>query len=276
MTSPPASPAEIYEQYFVPGNFARWVPLHLEHATPQPGDRVLDVACGTGIVARSVAPLVGPQGRVVALDASPDMLAVARKIPVSEGPPIEWHEGDAGSLPDGPFDAVVCQQGLQFVEDRVAAAREMTRVLAPEGRLVASVWRDLDCQPVYGPMLEAAARALGVNVPEVAGRAFSFGDPGELRALFEGDVGSDLDRVDVVPAARTVRFPSPERFVALTVRAAGAVIPRFGEFDEAERSELVESVAREVAPVLQRHTHGDAITFTLHANLAIATRRESG
>jgi ubiquinone/menaquinone biosynthesis C-methylase UbiE len=276
MSSSPTSPAETYEQYFVPSNFARWVPLHIEHAAPQAGDRVLDVACGTGIVARSVAPLVGPQGRVVALDLSPDMLAVARTLPSPDGPPIEWREGDAVSLPDGPFDVVFCQQGLQFVDDKAAAVGEMTRVLAPGGRIVASVWQDLERQPVYAPMLEAEARFLGVEVSEVAGRAFSLGDPHELHALFEAEAESDLARVEVVQAERTVRFPSPERFVAMTVMAAGAVVPRFAELDEAERAELVDSVVREIEPVLQRHTDGDAVAFTLHANLAIATRRGSG
>jgi SAM-dependent methyltransferase len=276
MSSAPASPAETYEHYFVPSNFARWIPLHIEYATPQAGDRVLDVACGTGIVARSVAPLVGPQGRVVALDLSPDMLAVARKLPAPDGAPIEWRDGDAVSLPDGPFDVVFCQQGLQFVDDRSAAVREMTRVLAPGGRVVASVWQDLERQPVYAPMIEAEARFLGVDVPEVAGRPFCLGDPDELRALFEAGAPSDLGRVDVVQAERRVRFPSPERFVALTVMAAGAVVPRLAELDEAERAELVDAVTREIEPVLQRHTDGDAVAFTLHANLAIATRRGSG
>jgi ubiquinone/menaquinone biosynthesis C-methylase UbiE len=88
----------------------------LEYAAPQPGERVLDVACGTGSVARHVAPIVGTQGKVVALDVNPDVLSVARVLPSPSGATIEWLEGNAISLglPDGAFDLVLCQQGYNF------------------------------------------------------------------------------------------------------------------------------------------------------------------
>ncbi len=91
------------------------------------------MACGTGIVARYATPLLGAEGSVVALDVSPDMLAVARALPEPAGAAVEWQEGDATSLalPDSAFDLVLCQQGLQFFPDRAAAVREMRRVLAP-------------------------------------------------------------------------------------------------------------------------------------------------
>ena len=92
---PAASPAEVYEAYLVPGIHARWTPVFLDHVKPQPGARILDVACGTGIVARNVAPLVGEEGAIVALDKSSDMLAVARGLPRPAGATIEWQEGDA-------------------------------------------------------------------------------------------------------------------------------------------------------------------------------------
>jgi len=102
---------------------------------------VLDVACGTGIVARQAAPLVGADGQVVALDMNPAMLAVARALPAPSGATIHWREGDAMDLPfeDGAFDVVLCQHGLQFVPDRARAVREMRRVLAPGGRALVIV-----------------------------------------------------------------------------------------------------------------------------------------
>ncbi len=100
------NPAEIYDQYFVPAIFVPWTRVLLEHAAPKASEHVLDVACGTGVVARSVAPLIGPESKVVALDVSSDMLAVARALPAPAGAVIEWREGDALALPDGPFDLV--------------------------------------------------------------------------------------------------------------------------------------------------------------------------
>src|SRR5438552_1035927 len=136
------SPAEIFESYFVPAIFAPWARVLLEYAAPRPGDRVLDLACATGIVARQVAPVVGPSGRVVALDINPGMLAVGASLPAPEGAAIEWRQGDAVALdlPTGAFDLVLCQQGLQFFSDRAAAVREMKRVLADGGRVVLSLW----------------------------------------------------------------------------------------------------------------------------------------
>lgn len=89
------SPSEIYERFMVPAMFAKWSAILLELVAPQPGERVLDLACGTGIVARTAAPMVQPGGEVIGLDFNPDQIATARSIESS----IEWREGDAASLP---------------------------------------------------------------------------------------------------------------------------------------------------------------------------------
>src|SRR4051794_35688658 len=125
----PSTPAEMYERYFVPAMFRPWARVLLEHAVPQAGERVLDVACGTGVVAREAAPLVGPLGQVVGVDMSSAMLAVASSLPVPAGAPISWQEGSALALPceDGAFDIVLCQHGLPFFPQRAPAAREMRR-----------------------------------------------------------------------------------------------------------------------------------------------------
>jgi len=137
----PKNPAETYEHYFVPAMFLPWAAILLRHAALQPREQVLDVACGTGIVSRQAAPLVGADGQVVALDMNPAMLAVARAIPSPSGATINWQEGNAMSLPfpDGAFDVVLCQHGLQFVPDRAAAIREIRRVLTGLGDRLASV-----------------------------------------------------------------------------------------------------------------------------------------
>lgn len=260
-------PARIYQEYFVPGNFGRWAPLLLERAAPEPGEGVLDVGCGTGVVAREVAARVGPRGRVVGLDPNPQMLAVARELPAPVGAGVRWREGDAASLPDGPFDLVTCQQSLQFVPDRAAAAREMRRVLAPGGRAAVSVWRELARQPVYAALLEAEARYLGTTVEEVAGPPFTMGDADALRELL-GDAG--FARVDLESVTHTVRFPEPDRFVTLTTLAAAAVIPSFQALSEADQEGLLETVHREMKPILRDYLEDDAVVFPMQAHMAVA------
>ncbi len=123
--------AETFERCIVPTMSAQWAPRVSEAAGISEGDRVLDVGCGTGVLARTVADQLGPGGRVSGVDISEEMLAVARQI----RPDIDWHRGDAGSLPfgDGEFDAVVSQFTLMFVPDPVTALKEMRRVLTPGG-----------------------------------------------------------------------------------------------------------------------------------------------
>src|SRR3546814_14402551 len=117
------NPAEVYERYLGRAIADPFTRVLLDCAGPQPGERVLDLAAGTGSVARYVAPIVGAEGRVVAVDVNAAMLAVGRALPGPDGPPIEWWEGDAVNLdlPNQAFDLVLCQQGLQFFPDRPAA-----------------------------------------------------------------------------------------------------------------------------------------------------------
>lgn len=124
-------PAEVYERYLSRAIAAPWTRVLLEVASPKPGEQVLDLACGTGSVAREVAPMVGATGRVLALDVSSEMLDVGRRQPVPDGASIVRQEGGATrlELPDDAFDLVLCQQGLQFFQDRTASVLEMRRVL---------------------------------------------------------------------------------------------------------------------------------------------------
>jgi ubiquinone/menaquinone biosynthesis C-methylase UbiE len=124
-----ASFPEIYERWLVGPLFKPWAEMTFDRLALSPGDRVLDIACGTGIVARVARERLGDAGYVLGVDVNPDMLAVAR----SAAPSIDWREGNASALPlrDGEqFDVVVCQQGLQFFPDKAAAAGEMRRALA--------------------------------------------------------------------------------------------------------------------------------------------------
>ncbi len=126
-----ADAAAVYEEFFVPALFQEWAYRVADAVPLRPGDRVLDVACGTGVLARAVAARVSPGGSVAGLDMNPGMLTVAGRV----APAIAWRQGAAESLPyaDASFDAVVSQFGLMFFADRQTALREMMRVLAPGG-----------------------------------------------------------------------------------------------------------------------------------------------
>lgn len=260
----PSNPAEMYEEYFVPGIHARWTPVFLDYAGPEPGDRVLDVACGTGVVTREVAPIVGSEGSVVGLDISPDMLTVARRLPHPVGAAVEWRESTAASLPDGPFDLIVCQQGLQFFPDRPAAVAEMRRVLAPGGRACVSVWQGLDRHPLYRAMCVAEADHLGVPVEEVAVPFTLKLD--ELRGLFRE---AGFHGIEIVPQSREVRFPSPDRFIALTLLAAASIIPE-SEMDADARAAMVRAVSAEIDEIVRAYVEGDEVAFPMHAHVAVA------
>lgn len=261
-------PAEVYERYMGVSVADPWTRVLLEYARPQAGQHVLDVACGTGSVARQVAPIVGQAGRVVASDISNAMLSVARALPAPAGAEIDWRQGDALALdlPDASFDLVLCQQGLQFFRDRAAALREMRRVLKSDGRLGLSVWQALQQHPLFEAMFLATARHLHVPVSTVD-TSFSLSDAQELRALL---IGAGFERIQIVSRSMDVHLPSPEQFVQFTVSAAATSVPVFSELKPSERSALVDAVALEVAPIVQRYRTGSMLSFPMSSHIAAA------
>jgi len=265
----PRNPAETYEHYFVPAMFLPWATILLRRAAPQSRERVLDVACGTGIVARQAAPLVGADGQVVALDMNPAMLAVARALPAPSGATISWQEGNAMALPfpDGAFDVVLCQHGLQFVPDRAGAVREMRRVLAPGGRALVIVLQALARHPVFEALMESVARHLSLPVSAVM-TPFALCDADELRTLF---TAAGFKKVDILPESTTVRFPEPERFVPLAVISSAAAVPAFVQLEAPARAALLETVRGEIEPTIRRYRDAEVVTFPMFAHIAVAT-----
>ena len=177
----PRPPAEVYEEFFVPALFHQWGSVVSDAAGIGPGQRVLDVACGTGALTCVAAERVEPGGSVVGLDANVEMLNVARR----KSAKIEWKDGRAESLPfpDESFDAVTSQFGLMFFEDRVAALREMMRALRPGGRLAVAVWDSVDNSPGYSIIDRLLQRLFGDSVVDAFRSPFVLGDKEKLLSL---------------------------------------------------------------------------------------------
>jgi ubiquinone/menaquinone biosynthesis C-methylase UbiE len=174
--------AEAYEKHMVPGMFLQWTERVVALASPQPGEHVLDVACGTGVGARHAANAVGAAGKVVGLDVDAGVIDVARRTSQETGTPIEWHCASALKMPfnDAAFDLCLCLQGLQFFPDRAAGLSEIRRVLKPSGRLVASIWGPLEHNKGHQAVVEALERQ-SVDA-SAAKRACSFASAEEIRA----------------------------------------------------------------------------------------------
>lgn len=175
---------ENYERFFVSVIGEPLARDLLQQANIRTGERVLDVACGTGIVTRLAAKQVGETGAVTGLDINPGMLAVARSVANSDHP-IEWHEssGEKMLLPDESFDIVTCQAGLQFMEDKSAALKEMYRVLVPGGRICLNVpGRSGELFLIF---IEELGNHISSEAAGFAGQVFSLHDEDSLRQLME-------------------------------------------------------------------------------------------
>ena len=258
------SAPEVYEKELVPAVFAQWAPIVIDLAHPQKGDRVLDVACGTGIVARLVAPRVAPTGAVVGVDLNPGMLKAARAVSsVSPpGPPIEWQEASADKLPfpNATFNVVYCQLGLQFFADRGAALREMHRVLVAGGRLALMVWRGIEESPGFAMLAEALERRVGQSAAAIMRAPFGLSDAGELAALVRK---AGFENVAIQQRGGMVRFPSVDRFV-LSYVAGSPLAGPVSQANDAARDALIEDARNALG------TSNTELAFPIAAHLLSA------
>lgn len=200
---------ENYERYFVPSIGTPFAEDLIEKAALRPGERVLDVACGTGVVTRLAAQRVGANGSVAGLDVNAGMLAVARSV-TSPKLGIKWHEAsaDAIPLPDGAFDVVLCQMGLQFISNKLGALREMRRVLAPGGRLLVNV--PGPTPPLFAGMADALGKHIAPEATAFVHIVFSLHDEQELRELMNG---AGFREVDVQTSRTKLTLPPAKEFL---------------------------------------------------------------
>jgi len=234
----PIEAAEAYEARFVPAIFAEWAPRVLDAAAVGPGSRVLDVACGTGIVARTALEQVGTDGAVVGVDVNEAMLTVARRV----GPDIEWRRGNVTALPvdDDDFDAVTCQMALMFFPDRVAAFAEMARAVRPAGRVAVVVPAALDAQPAYRPFVEIAVSHTGPEARSLLGTYWNCGDVDEL--VVHAAAGG-LEAVDRSTTVGIAHFPTALGFVDTEIQGS----PLAERVDDATARRIGADVAERLA-----------------------------
>ncbi|HVL54169.1 MAG TPA: methyltransferase domain-containing protein [Vitreimonas sp.] len=251
-----ATAATVYEEFFVPALLAQWTEPMIDAAGIRAGHRVLDVACGTGVLARAVAATVGPQGRVVGLDLNDGMLDVARR----KEPQIEWLLGRAEDLPfrDGEFDAAVSQFGLMFFEDRTRAVAEMVRVVRGRGRAAIAVWGRLDRSPGYLDLTALLDRLFGRGARDALAAPFVLGDEEALRTILT-DAG--LTAVEVTARDGVARFPSLESWMETEIRGWTLA----DALDDAAFDRLVVEAQRD----LHRHVqHDGSVVFPIQALVA--------
>jgi SAM-dependent methyltransferase len=248
---------ESYEQELVPTIFQPWAVDLVARAAPQPGERILDVACGTGVVAREALRVLGPGASVTGVDLNAGMLNVARAHD-PEGS-IAWYEGSVRALPfpDAGFTLVLCQQGLQYFPDRAAALDEMRRVLVPGGRIVVSVWRAIEHSPGFQALGQVWARRVSPNTevlpPFVLGEGA--GLAAELAAAGFHDVKSTA-------AAHLLRYASLEDFVVPYVEAS-PLAQAWSQLDEPTRAAVVQDVGTALAAYIDPDQKHNPLAFPI-------------
>jgi ubiquinone/menaquinone biosynthesis C-methylase UbiE len=256
-----ASFPQLYERWLVGPLFRPWAELTVEELALSTGERVLDIACGTGIAARVAQERLGDGACIVGIDVNPAMLEVAR----AAAPGIDWREGSAGALPlhEGEqFDAVICQQGVQFFPDKPAAAAQMRRALASGGKLAVSAWRSDEEIPFFRELRRVAEARLG----PIADQRYGYGDAHALETLLR-DAG--LRDVRSRRLSRIMRFDDGASFVRMNAMALVGMSGAGKSLNGAERQHILEAIVIDSAPVLEAYTDG-LLVFELCTNLATA------
>lgn len=258
------SAADVYERELVPAVFAQWAPLLIDLACPDKGSRVLDLACGTGIVARMVASQLGRTGAVVGVDLNPGMLKVAAAAALrqpQDDATVEWREASADKLPfeNALFNVVYCQLGLQFFADRPTALREVHRVLVAGGRVALMVWRGIQESPGFAALAEALERRVGQAAASIMRAPFGLSDADELTALVRN---AGFQEVTVQQRTGMVRFPSVEKFVSSYVAGSPLVGP-VSQVDDAARSALL----ADIRIALDKYSSDTELAFPIGAHL---------
>jgi ubiquinone/menaquinone biosynthesis C-methylase UbiE len=255
-----------YDDFLVPRMFEPWGRLLVDEARLQGGEAVLDVATGPGTVARLAAQRLGPRGRVVGVDISRPMLEVARaKPPLRDAASIEYVESPAAPLnvADGVFDVVLCQQGVQFFPDRLAALREMRRALKPGGRLAIAVWAPIEQCAIYAALHASLRDAVPRELADLLLAPFSWGDPAELARVVSA-VG--LRDVQVQTRRQSLSVEGGVEQVVRGCIGSSPLAPGVAELPEERRAVLMDAARKHLAGLVT----GSAVRGDMVANVVLA------
>lgn len=261
------SPAA-YEKYLVPGFFKPWAEKLTALVSPVPGSDVLDVACGTGIVARTVSSTVKDGVRVTGLDNNPEMLKHASKLSKSSGLEINWQQGEAHQLPfeDHRFDYLFCQQGMQFFPDPQQALKEMHRVLKPGGRLALNIIRSIDYHPAFKILADELEKHVGETAGNMMRGPFPEWDQKTIRSMVKDAWFENLLlHIEII----SMRFPSPAEFL----RREAVSSPLAGEMESLEmgiRNQLIDDLNRS----LESHQDDNGVVFPMETVMVVADKQE--
>jgi ubiquinone/menaquinone biosynthesis C-methylase UbiE len=263
------SAPELYERYLVPAVTSLWATDLVKRAAPRCGERVLDLACGTGIVARLAAARMGA-GHIVGMDINAGMLAVARSLSTGGASLIEWREGSALDLPfaDDAFDLTFCQLGLQFFPDRQAALREMQRVAAPAGRLALSVFSAIQHTPAANVLADALDRHVGAGASRTKRSEHALCDAQELRQLV---AGAGFRNVTIETVTQTIRFPSAADYMRLQLSAT-PMSALLDEMDSKRQRETLDAISRELIRSLNVASATAELVFPQEAYVLLANK----
>lgn len=257
--------AQAYERFLLPFIFQPWAERAVKWAAPALGEHVLDLACGTGVGARIVAPAIGASGKVVGVDMDAGMLATAQERLRDLDLPTEWHCGSALEMPfpDDSFDLCLCLQGLQFFSDRGKGLAEMRRVLRPSGRLVVSVWSSIERNPGNAAVYRAMEKQ-GIDTSSPR-RGFSLSDPEELRELTKA---AGFTVVEVREEETVAPFPSIRHFVEGMATGAPYTRRALEGLAESARAQCIEDAIE----ILKPYEHQGKLELPLRVNLMRAVR----
>jgi ubiquinone/menaquinone biosynthesis C-methylase UbiE len=250
--------ARVYEGLFVPALFGQWPERVLDLAAVKPGHSVLDVGCGTGVLARAARRRIGPTGRVAGVDPNEGMLVVARESSAA----VDWQAGFAEELPfeTGSFDRVLSQFAAMFFEDRARAFEEMARVLSASGTAVVVTWASLEETPGYAALAELLDDLFGGEASAALRAPFSLGQIEDLHRL----ISVAFANFTVERHEGTAEFASIEDWVHTEIRG-WTLAESFGD-DEFE--ELLRLAHRR----LGRFAESGRVSFPAPALIAVARR----
>lgn len=256
--------AQAYERYLVPALMRPVASQGVAAAAPRPGEAWLDVACGTGIVARLAGPGLSPGGRVAGVDIDPAMIVVAPTLaPATSGVSFDWHCASAQEMPfkAAVFDAVTCMQGLQYMPDCAAVLAEIRRVLKKPGRLIAIVWTTLEGCAGQHAIAQALARR-GIDTAPIL-KAYSLGKPAQVEPLARA---AGFSSIDIRISTATARFPSSRDFVKAFAAGSMSSSAAIAKVPALERDGFM----AEIVQTLQRYEDGEGVVLPVEFLVLVA------